>query len=441
MRPTGARPFFYGWYVAGIAFLCNFMATGVGFYIFNAFMKPLCEERGWSRGDINIAPVIGGVTGLIGMFVFGTLVMRVGARILMTVGAVISGVSFAVLGQAEEIWQFYLLFVLLFVGNGAMAGIVANTAVNNWFVLKRGKALGLATTGISASGAVLPFAAMILLEHTTLERAFALIGLLIVMVAPVAWILVRNKPEDYGLGPDGLSFKPDIQLIPKFSTSIDKASESLYSEYFSSPDKTGMSPETWTFSMVVRSATFWKLGLVYAMTMMAVVGVMFQLAPRFEDIGFDKRSAMYMMAVTALLGASGKFAWGILCDHFEPRRVVALLISANAVGLGLALVQDSMPALVFFIIVFGFAMGGVVSTMPVMVAHLFGRDAYASVARFLGLIVRLQLVGYFIMGASFEHTGSYDFAYMLFIILDIIAAATILTAKKAHTGTAEQHHQ
>jgi len=425
------KPFFYGWYVTGVAFLCNFMATGVGFYIFNAFMKPLCEERGWSRGDINMAPVIGGLTGLIGMYVFGTLVMRVGPRILMSIGPLISGFSFAALGRAQDVWQFYLLFVLLFVGNGAMAGIVANTAVNNWFVLKRGKALGLSTMGISASGAVLPFAAMILLEYTDLEHAFMLIGLSIMVVSPVAWLLVRNRPEDHGLGPDGLSFKPDIQLVPKFSTGIDKASESLYSEYFSARGKSGEASGKWSFSMVVRSATFWKLGLVYAMTMMAVVGVMFQLAPRFEDIGFDKKIAMYMMAITALLGASGKFAWGVLCDHFEPRRVVSLLIFANAAGLGLALVQGSMLTLVLFIIVFGFSMGGVVSTMPVMVAYLFGRDAYASVARFLGLIVQLQLVGYFIMGTSFELTGSYDAAYGIFIVLDFVAAVMILTTEKA----------
>ncbi len=429
MTSTNSRPIFYGWYIVGIAFIANFMSTGVGFYIFNAFMKPLCDERGWTRADINLAPVIGGVVGLLGMLFYGTLVMRVGPRILMAIGAVISGVAFACLGQVSEIWHFYLFFILLFFGNGAMAGIVANTAVNNWFVLKRGKALGLATTGVSFSGAVLPFIAMILIERTDLAHAFTWIGVAIVAMAPVAWLVVRNRPEDHGMAPDGF---PGRTVIEK-SDEIPPADDPIMGGIEASGTLSLLESDTrlWTFPMVVRSPTFWKLGLVNAMAMMGVVAVMFQLAPRFEDIGFDKRSAMYMMSLTAFIGALGKYFWGMLCDRYDPRKVVAVLIVANGLGLGLGLIQNSFPALMLFIVIFGFAMGGVVSTGPITIAFLFGRDAYASVARFLGLVVRLQLIGYFITGLSYDRTGSYDTAYVIFIVLDLIAAALILTTKKS----------
>ena len=113
-------------------------------------MIPICELRGWTRAQVNMGPFIGNIVGLVSMFIFGTLVMRVGPRILMTAGAVVSGTAFILLGQVDTPLHFYLLFVLLFFGNGAMAGIVGNTAVNNWFVLKRGRALGLATEAVEA---------------------------------------------------------------------------------------------------------------------------------------------------------------------------------------------------------------------------------------------------------------------------------------------------
>ena len=409
---TEPRPgrLFYGWFIVAVAFAANFMATGVGFYVFNAFMKPLCELRGWTRADINLGPVIGGAVSLICTLAYGTLVMRTGPRALMALGAIVSGLAFALLGQARTIGQFYLGFILLFAGNGALAGIVANTAVNDWFVKKRGRALGLANIGISLSGAVLPFAAMLLIERTDLARAFLWIGAAIALVAPAAWLVVRDRPEDHGLHPDG-AVGEEAERLAKIAAAESRAG-------------------FWTLSDVVRSATFWKLGVVYALAMAGVVGVMFQLAPRFEDVGFDSRAAMLMMSVTALLGALGKYFWGSLCDRFEPRRVVAALIATTAAGLGLGLVQGSLAALVLFIAVFGFAMGGVVSTTPVLIGHFFGRAAYASVARVLGRVVRLQVVGYYLMGRSFKITGSYDAAYAIFIALDLIAAALVLSIRQ-----------
>ena len=86
--------FFYGWYIAIYAFFANFMSVGSGFYIFNAFMEPLCEARGWTRTDVNIALVIGMFFGIFSQLLYGTLVVRYGARILMFIGPFISGIAF-----------------------------------------------------------------------------------------------------------------------------------------------------------------------------------------------------------------------------------------------------------------------------------------------------------------------------------------------------------
>lgn len=420
---------FYGWYVVAMALAGNFMSAGVGFYIFNAFMKPLSAAQGWSRADINMAPAIGGVVGLVGMLLYGTLVMRTGPRILMTAGALVSGISFACLGQVDEIWLFYLVYVVLFFGNGAMGGIVANTAVNNWFVAKRGKAMGLATTGVSLSGAFLPLVAMFLIERVSLSAAFSLIGGAIGLVAPLAWLVVRNRPEEYGLRPDGRERK---KVTEPSGTPLGHLG---FNGSFPLEGGSVIAPRNihWTFKMAFGSPVFWKLGLAFAFSLMGIAGVMFQLAPRFEDLGFDKTSAMYLMSVTALIGAVGKYVWGVLCDRFNPNRVVAVLMAANAGGLALGLIPESTLAMVLFIVVFGFAMGGIVSTTPVMIAHVFGREAYASVARFQGVLSRLFLFGYIVMGQSFERTGSYDAAYFVFIVLNVVALLLVLSIKKDET--------
>ena len=418
MYPNKKR-YFYGWNIVGVAFLANFMSVGTGFYAFNAFMEPLCELRNWTRTDINMALVIATFIGFMGQFIYGTLVIRTGARILMIVGSFIGGAAFFFLMRSEQLWQFYVFYILLFMGNGAYGGIVASTAVNNWFQEKRGKALGIATSGISFSGAILPLLALFLILRYGVEHASTGIAIMIIIVAPISWLIIRDWPEDYGMLPDGAHPAMDKEETEKGNIpSTSSSSVGIRNETF------------WTLSRLVKTHTFWKLGIAYALIMMGTVGVMSQLKPRFSDIGFDDMTAMLMMAATALMGTVGKYVWGMLCDRYEPRKIVTFLSLANGIGLGLMLFQGSMPALYLFIIVFGFTMGGIMSTYPIIVADLFGRKSFAVVLRFVSMFLVLQLGGYIIAGQSFDRLGSYDPAYMLFIVLDFIAAGLLFFIKR-----------
>jgi nitrate/nitrite transporter NarK len=418
---------FYGWYVVGVAFLTNFMATGTGFYVFNALMNPLCDTRGWSRTEVNAAPAIGIGVGIVSAIVYGTLVTRMGPRLLMFVGSIVSGLAFAGLGLAGKIGHFYLACVLLFLGNSAMSGIVSNTAVSNWFVRKRGKALGLATSGVSLSGAVLPYLAMWILDAADLFSVFLWTGAITWMLAPIVWFAVKNRPEEWGMVPDGSSIECGHCTTGDSSGHVEgKASKS---PVFDPPDDKDRR-FLWTPQGVLRTQAFWTVGSAYALVMMGVVGVMFQLAPRFIDVGFDRRAAMGFLSLTALVGAFGKTAWGVFCDRYDPRRVVAGLMAMNGVGLCLALIPASFAAVAVFIVVFGFAMGGVMSTFPILIADLYGRESFASVARFMALFLLLQAVGYLLMGQSYDRTGSYNTAYTVFILLDIAAAGLILWVRR-----------
>ncbi|MCB2192295.1 MAG: MFS transporter [Deltaproteobacteria bacterium] len=397
---------YYGWYVVGIAFLANFAAAGSQFYAFNAFMLPLCELRGWTRVDINLAPIIGFICGLLGQYSYGTIISITGPRRLMAMGALVSAAAFITLGQTDELWLFYLAYILLIMGNAAMASLVANTAVSNWFVRLRGRAMGMATSGLTMSGVILPFAAYNLLNTVGLSWAFVIIGLGIACLAPLAWLVVRDSPESCGLLPDGQAVSPQDKQCPQIMP------------------QSQVPP-----SQLVRSASFWKVGLAYGLASAGVFAVVFQLGPRFQDLGMDGDTAMIMVALTSVAGTFGKFTWGTLCDRIPPNRLTAVMFSIVGLGQILGLVASGPITVGFFIVIFGFGMGGIMSTFPIISAWCFGRAAFASVFRLLALFLGLQAVGYLLMGGSFNLTGSYDAAYMIFIFVDMAAAATIVTVK------------
>jgi OFA family oxalate/formate antiporter-like MFS transporter len=421
---AGEDRIFYGWHVVAVAFLTNFMSTGTGFYIFNALMTPLCDQRGWTRTELNAAPAIGLVVGILSALLYGTLVTRVGPRILMFLGSIVSGFAFASLGLASTITHFYLLCMLLYMGNSAMSGIVSNTAVSNWFVEKRGRALGLATAGISLSGAVLPFLAVRILDKTDLRSVFLYTGLMAWTLAPVIWLVVRDWPEEWGMVPDG---------APGAHGEEQYADERKATRF---PNPALVRPQgarqevLWKPAKVVRTQAFWMVGFAYALVLMGTVGVMFQLGPRFTDIGYDRGTAIALVSLTALIATVGKTVWGALCDRYDPRRVVGVLMAMNGIGLCLALVPESRLALSAFILLFGFAMGGIMSTLPILVADLYGRESFASVSRFMSLFIILEVGGYMLMGLSFDKTGSYDRAYCVFVLLDLVAAGLVFAASR-----------
>lgn len=419
---------FYGWFIVVIAFMANFLSVGTFFYIFNAFMEPLEEIKGWTRDDINTAITIGMAFMLLGQVVFGTLVMRLGARKLMLFGSTLAGISFMLLFRAQDLFHFYLLSACLALGNGAYGGLVAGTAVNNWFVKKRGRAIGFASAGISLSGAILPFVAMILILKSGMVNASFWIGIVILCFGPVAWLVVRDWPEDYGMVPDGSELRNDIEISMR-DTVFD-----LKKDQTGIKEKLGFSGSgelsIWKPSKLIRTGAFWKIGFAFPLMLAGVSSVMSQLKPRFTDIGFDDMTAMKMMACTAFAGAIGKYVWGMLCDRYSSKKVVAVLFGANCIGLSLALIHGSIAAIIAFIILYGFAMGGLMSTFPIIIADLFGRISFPAVARFISVFFVLELVGFKIAGKSFVYTGSYDTAYIIFIILGILAFFLILSVQR-----------
>ncbi|MBU2490404.1 MAG: MFS transporter, partial [Proteobacteria bacterium] len=351
MRTSSSRVF-YGWYVVLVAFAGNFLATGTHFYVFNAFMEPLELTRGFSRAQVNLGLALGGVVGLFAQLAHGSAVMRLGPRKYMTAGALCSAVVFAALGRVSSIHAFYGLYILLFVTNGAFCGIVANTAVNNWFVRKRGRAMGASVVGISLAGVVMPYAALALYRSLGLANAFLVLGLCMGALAPLAWLMVRDRPEGMGLLPDGGPPGPENNGEGE-STAVARPDEAL-----------------WPMARVVRTGAFWRVGIAYAASMAGVVGVMSQMAPRFMDQGLSPRMSMALLGVSAMAGALAKYGWGALCDAFGCRRVVGLLFLMNSLGLAAGLVAIGPAGALVFALVYGVAMGGVLGTLPIMVADL-----------------------------------------------------------------------
>ena len=146
---------FYGYWIVVAAFFCVFTFAGNGFYAFSLFVKPLQADFGWGRGEIMTAFTIYFlVMGVTSPFI-GKVIDCYGARRVMFIGALVTGLGFVLLRLMNSLWFFYVAWAVVGIGTASTSTVPATTIVSNWFKKRRGTAIGVMSMGIGAGGLVM----------------------------------------------------------------------------------------------------------------------------------------------------------------------------------------------------------------------------------------------------------------------------------------------
>ncbi|MEA3253780.1 MAG: MFS transporter, partial [Chloroflexota bacterium] len=205
MPPPRKPRLFYGYWIVLVGFLCVFLTMGCGNFIFSLFVKSLQTDLGWSRGEIMTAfTIFFLIMGIASPFI-GRLVDRYGPKGVILSGALLMGLGFLLLSVMKALWCFYLGYAIIGIGAAAMGAIPASAVVSNWFKRKRGTAIGIMSSGIGAGGLVLsPIVGGWLIPNLGWRHSYLALAILIwVLIIPLALLIVKTKPADMGLYPDG----------------------------------------------------------------------------------------------------------------------------------------------------------------------------------------------------------------------------------------------
>ena len=205
-------PAFFGWRMVAVAFFVDFIAVGFFFYSYGVFFKAIAAEFGDSRLGVGVGISVTQVVGAILAPFIGRALDRYPLKHVMGLGATAMGTGFLLLGFVQNPLQFYLVLGLFIgFGAGAMGQLATSKLVSNWFVLKRGTALGLAATGISVSGVVMPAITAWIIGEYGWRNGFVAYGVITLMVVvPIVLRFVVSRPEDLGLLPDGATEKTSL---------------------------------------------------------------------------------------------------------------------------------------------------------------------------------------------------------------------------------------
>jgi nitrate/nitrite transporter NarK len=400
------RPIFFGWYMVAVSIAANTIFSAAYFQGFGVLIIPMERTFGWDRWVISAAMSLRQLESGIVSPAIGFLLDRVSARKLIFWSAVISGAGFIGLGFTTGILTFFLYFVVISLGaSGVSHAVTWPVIISRWFRRNRGLATGLAVTGPI-------FGSPIVILNAQIEEAYGWrvvllgYGILILVGVTLLSMLVRDRPEPYGLRPDG--DPPEEGATRERPTGASARR----------PD-TGL-----TLHAVLRTREFWLFTIYLSGTFTVNSGFQVHMIPYFQqDIGLSAAWAAVVMSMVFIISGIGRVGGGYLLDKMDYRLVLAVV--AAMMGFSLLYLQvvdvETVSATLPFVLTFGVSFGCLVPMRGAVGSIMFGTRAIGGVLGLLqGAPVAAGVIGPLVMGIIFDLNGNYSAAIWGLIVISAL---------------------
>ena len=409
MRPE-RRPFFYGWVIVGVAFVASGIGSGSAIWGPSVLLLPMTEELGWSRAEFFSAFLVRElIIGLAAPLVGPLYDTKHGPRVLALAGAVLLGLSMALIRNVTELWQFIALF-------GALGGVaelgggffISQALVPKWFVRKRGRALGISIMGVGLGALVFPSAISMLIEAAGWRGAWMWFGVSVGSIAFVLALFLRTRPEDAGLLPDGgrtrEAGQPGAMLVAE--------------------------ERSLTRREAVRTPAFWLLLAAFSLVGLGITGFQTNWHPFLVETGFGPAEASLGIAIYGLVSGLVRPGWGLLGERYPARYLMAAVSIATAVLIIVFLNVRGMAALIPVMVMAGVVMGGYLILRALLTANYFGRAYLGAVnSLFRPIVMGTGAAGPLLFGALYDLQSGYTLAFLTAALAWGLAGVIVLLAK------------
>ena len=403
---------YYGWYIAAALAITETISWGIVYYAFTVFITPMETELGWSRsqltGGFSLALLIAG-----GMaFPVGTWIDRHGARWLMTIGSILASLLIVAWSQVNDLTTFYLVWA----GLGVCAAVVlyepAFAVMAIWFMRRRSTALAIITFAAGLASTIFVPLSDALLGTFGWRQSILILGVfLAVTTIPLHAIVLRRRPSDLGLFPDG-----EQNAIETHTKAINLSlSDALHSRFF------------------------WLLTLGFSLAFLASSAIRVHFIPFLIDSGINASTAALASGSIGLMQVVGRVIFAPLDSRFSGRVMVAAVFAMQGTATFVLLLGSSIWGIGIFIVVFGAGYGAQTLARASIIAELFGSSHYGRISSVMSIFLTVAgtaaPVG---AGLIFDHFGSYQPVLWIVIILALIATGIVAFSKPETNKHMEQ---
>jgi MFS family permease len=406
-------PFFYGWVIVGVVFVT--MGIGVNARTaFSLLFPPILDEFGWERGVTAGAFSFGFLVSAMLSPSLGRLMDRRGPRVVMEMGVGFMAAGLMLATLVRQPWHLYATLGVMVGGGSVCLGYTGQALfLPNWFVRRRGLAMSLAFSGVGVGSIIiLPWVQTLIAGSGWRAACWALAILMLVLLTPLN-LLLRRRPEDLGLEPDGACAAGNTGTVSRAENVVDAAWAAV----------------DWTLARAIRTTRFWWIAVSYFCGLFAWYAVQVHQTRYLVDIGFSASQAAWALGLVSLAGIPGQITLGYVSDRIGREWVwtVGSLGFALCYLSLLLLRQAPTPALLYFMVASQGALGyGLTSVIGAIPAEIFQGRHYGAI---LGTLMLASIgggaVGPWVTGVLYDATGSYTLAFWIAIGCCALSAVAI----------------
>lgn len=406
-RIVSASPVYYGWIILLIGTI-GVILTGPGqTYAISVFIDYFIADLGISRSLVSTLYTVGTLVASFALPYIGRQIDRRGTRFMITVITIAFGLACIYMGFIRNALMLGLGFVALrMLGQGSLS-IVSKNAINQWWVRRRGMAMGIAGMGTAllSSGGFPTLLNWLIPVYGWRATYMLLGGMIWLTILPLGLLFIRSRPEEYGLQPDGMPV----------ATQASKASNAKPLE------------DNWTVAEATHTSAFWLILAGLASMSALSTGLTFHIFSIFNDSGLSANVAASVFIPMSITAAIVQLGGGLLIDRIPVRALLALSLVLQAVVLVMAPFLYSVQLAFIYGLIAGVRGGLQLIIGNVIWAKYFGRLHLGSITGIAStVLVGSSALGPMPFGIARDLLGSYNAILIAMAIIPFgLALATL----------------
>jgi MFS family permease len=405
MQMRRAKPY-YGWYIVLTLAATTLISYGILYYAIFVFMSPMGAEMGWTSSEMTGAYSLSLlVTGLMA-YPVGAWIDRHGARWLMAAGSTAACVLVLAWSQVTTLTGLYIVWVGIGICAAAVYYEPAFALTAQWFRAQRGKALTAITLVAGLASTIFLPLCDALLHAYGWRTATAILGIFLgAITIPLHLFMLRNRPAELGLEPDGGALPASGQATPTGGIA---------------------------FRQALNGRLFWLLVLGFGLASIGAAGIRVHFIPYLQSVGIDATLAAYTTGTIGFMQVVGRALFAPLERRFTSRDILVGVLVLQAMALGLLLFGASPLLLVVSIGIFGASQGMFTLSRPLLVAEVYGVAHYGRISSVMALLLTGTSTAAPLAAALlFDAYGTYSPVVWGVVILSLGAVGVALLARRA----------
>lgn len=370
------------WMVIAVALITTVVVIGVVMPSFSLIAPHWATSFEASTGAIMMATTLTQIgAGLLAPLA-GYAVGRVPVRTLMVLGVVLSSGALALVGLATAMWQVTVLHALVLSAGIILCGpLVTQVLAVRLFQNNRGLAIGVVTAGAPICTFTMPPLIGALLEQFDWRTVEFMMAGLILMLAPLILLVVRETPA-------AVQSNDAPEHIPE---------------------------PTLTAGHILSSWMFWGVLMTVIPLNLVFNAIYYNIGFHLRDLGYGPAETATMISVIGLVSLPAVLAYGVLADRVAHWPLLAGTIAlACAVSIVSAMTQD-YSVLLIMLSLMGFCVGGLMPLLVAIFARRYGTANFAQANGLLSPFVTVTAFSPMLAGFGRDALGSYSAVFTMLL--------------------------